>query len=83
MTNEAFQKTVIDQLVKMENQIGQLDSKTVTKADIEIIIAEQQKDVVAMLQLLRQKFDLQDAKLDLITHQLFEQETDIRLLKQA
>ena len=83
MTNEEFQKLVLEKLVLMETEIKDVKANMVTKADVEYIVSEQQKDVKAILEIILEKTERMETKMNLLERRTFENETDLQLLKKA
>ena len=88
MANEEFQKLVLEKLVDLEN--GQKQLKQELKEDIakveskiDQIGAENQKDVLAMLQIINNKIDKHSEILKILSSRSIEQEADILVLKKA
>lgn len=58
MTNEEFQKLILEQLRDIKGDIAKLDTKfDVLEAKVDNYAVEQQKDVIALLQLNGKKLD--------------------------
>lgn len=58
MTNEEFQKLILEQLRDIKGDIAKLDTKIdVLEAKVDNYAVEQQKDVIALLQLNGKKLD--------------------------
>lgn len=90
MTNEEFHKLVLEKLValeqgqtKLEGYIENIEANMATKADVERIVAEQQKDVIAMLNLTNGKLDKQAEILKILSSRSIEQEAEIIVLKKV
>lgn len=88
MTNEEFQKLVLEKLAdvatktdieqlkkELKNDIAVLDSK------VDLLAQSSQEDIKSMLRLTDKKIDRIDTKVDILNHHVLEQGTDIRLLK--
>lgn len=67
MTNEEFQKAVLEQFEKIDQRFSRLEAKVdnlPTREELHAAIKEQQKDVMALLQLMDSKLtDLQDTQI--------------------
>lgn len=80
-------KAIRGELAEVKSDIGNLDTK------VEKYGQAQQQDVYHLLELTSNKIDTLhtkadaipriETKLDIVQHRLFEQETDLRLIKQA
>ncbi|TCL70738.1 hypothetical protein EDC14_100955 [Hydrogenispora ethanolica] len=73
---------------ELNRAIADIKNNMVTKDDLNRGIAESQKDIIAMLQHIEKKLDLQNEqmedKFDALNDRLFSQETQLqRLKKQA
>jgi hypothetical protein len=86
VTNEEFQKLVLDKLAtvatksdieQLKNDIAVLDSK------VDLLASGSQEDVKTLLRLTDKKIDRIDTKIDILNRHILEQEVDISLLKHA
>jgi len=90
MTNEEFQKLVLDKLatVATKNDIEQAkkelkDDIAVLDSKVDLLAHGSQEDVKSMIRLTDKKIDRIDTKIDILNNHLLEHETDIQLLKKA
>ncbi|HEY3362149.1 MAG TPA: hypothetical protein VGK06_10110 [Methanosarcina sp.] len=86
MTNEEFQKLILDKLatVATKDDIKQLkDDIAVLDSKIDLLAQGSQEDVKSMIRLTDKKIDRIDTKIDILNNHLLEHETDIQLLKKA
>ena len=90
MTNEEFQKLVLDKLatVATKNDIEQVkkelkDDIAVLDSKVDLLAHGSQEDVKSMIRLTDKKIDRIDTKIDILNNHLLEHETDIQLLKKA
>lgn len=97
MTNEEFQKLVLEKLVnleqgqaKIENRVSSIETNMATKDDIsrledkiDCLASEGQQDVTAMLQLMNGKLDKQAEILKILSSRSIEQEAEIIVLKKV
>jgi hypothetical protein len=89
MTNEEFQKIVLEKLTGMEKiatDIERIESKVERiEGKIDKLAAEGQEDIKAMLGHINKKLDAQneiiDDKFDALNDRLFSQETQLQRLK--
>ncbi len=80
MTSEEFQKAVLEEFNALKSDINAIKSTMATKEDVHKIVAEQQKDVIAMLQLLDKKLSDIQEDMKSITEIVGEHEVKIRTL---
>jgi hypothetical protein len=96
LENDKFQDLVLNHLAKLTQDITEFKQETgerfdkieqnmATKDDLNHALAEGQKDILSMLQHIDKKLDTQteqmDAKFEVLNNRLFNQETQLRLLK--
>lgn len=70
--------------IGLKSDIARLDTKIdLAIENVDKLAVEQQRDVVAMLQVLSTRTERIETKIDILNHRSFEQEADIQLLKKA
>lgn len=87
MTNEEFQKLVLEQLGDLKIELSAIKSEMVTKEYIEKAVVEQQKDVMVLLQHIDKKLSDKttriEAKISVLNNRLLEQEARSEILQEA
>jgi hypothetical protein len=92
MTDRELLELVAQKVNSMDQRMDSIDGKIIsinqnmiTKADLNQAITESQKDILAMLQHVEKKLDnhaeQMEAKFEVLNNRLFNQETELRLLK--
>lgn len=97
MTDEEFQKLIYEKLIIMENMIklikaelSEIKQSMATKAYVECILPEQQKEIVTLLQLVDKKVDqiastqtIQGESINILAMRQLQSESEIATLKKA
>lgn len=89
MTNEEFQKLVLEKLNTLETKLGNLEGRTKENTDLihalinRTDIIDAKLDGLTVSTASKEALDQIDAKLDVLNARLFKSETDIQLLKKA
>jgi len=94
MTNEEFKNKMLDELKNINGRLSNIESTMAAKEDVHKIVAGQQKDIMAMLQLVNGKIDESEERLaqkldrlagdvTYLVRKAAEHEDDIRALRRA
>lgn len=78
-SSEQRMETVEQQIAILNQKVDNLP----TREEIHAIVAEQQQDVVGLLEINLKTAKRLEAKIDIIQQRIFENEADIQLLKRA
>lgn len=86
MTNEEFQKLVLDKLGSLEADIAKLP----TREELNQVVAGQQKDVMAMLQIMDKKLSIiqdtqttQGESINILALRQLQTEAEVAAIKKA
>ncbi|MDU4961157.1 MAG: hypothetical protein E6X17_10925 [Sporomusaceae bacterium] len=78
-SSEQRMETVEQQIAILNQKVDNLP----TREELHAIVAEQQQDVVGLLEINLKTAKRLEAKIDIIQQRIFENEADIQLLKRA